>query len=160
MKVVSALMYGKKPDLFQSMALLKPPRIGREKPWHQDQAYFDYPLDTPVVGVWVALHETTPENGCMHVLSGAHHDGPLIHFKRRDWQICDKEMLGRKAVAVPLKPGGLLFFDGLLPHGTPTNHSDRQRWALQMHYFPEGTTKIPTEDRLGIFGSEGKDVTC
>ena len=30
------------PVLFQEMALLKPPR-GREKPWHQDCAYFNYP---------------------------------------------------------------------------------------------------------------------
>ncbi|HEX6972475.1 MAG TPA: phytanoyl-CoA dioxygenase family protein, partial [Limnochordia bacterium] len=27
---------GEPPELFQDMALLKPPRIGREKPWHQD----------------------------------------------------------------------------------------------------------------------------
>ena len=28
-------------EFFQSTALLKPPRVGREKPWHQDHAYFD-----------------------------------------------------------------------------------------------------------------------
>ena len=32
------------------MALLKPPGGGREKPWHQDKAYFNLTLDTPVVG--------------------------------------------------------------------------------------------------------------
>src|SRR3954447_18492062 len=34
------------PTLFQDMALLKPPRIGREKPWHQDHAFFDFSLET------------------------------------------------------------------------------------------------------------------
>ena len=34
---------GKQAELYQSMALIKPPN-GREKPWHQDHAYFDLPL--------------------------------------------------------------------------------------------------------------------
>lgn len=42
---------GATPRLFQDMALLKPPGGGREKPWHQDKAYFRYALDTPVCGV-------------------------------------------------------------------------------------------------------------
>ena len=46
---------GEEPMLFQDMALLKPPRVGREKPWHQDHAYFDLELRTRVVGVWIAL---------------------------------------------------------------------------------------------------------
>ena len=38
--VVERLLGGR-PEMFQDMALLKPP-LGREKPWHQDTAYFDY----------------------------------------------------------------------------------------------------------------------
>ena len=56
------------PRLFQDMGLIKPPHIGSEKPWHQDCAYFNLPLDTPVVAAWIALDEATPENGCMHVI--------------------------------------------------------------------------------------------
>ncbi|MCZ7645490.1 MAG: phytanoyl-CoA dioxygenase family protein [Planctomycetota bacterium] len=158
--VAAKLMGGAEPELFQDMALVKPPKIGREKPWHQDCAYFNYPVGTAVVGVWIALDEATVANGCMHVLSGGHREGPKIHFNRRDWQICDREMLGRQAVAVPLKPGGALFFDGLLPHGTPTNHSDQRRRALQFHYAPANVSKMKTEERLAIYGSEGKDVSC
>jgi phytanoyl-CoA hydroxylase len=35
---------------------------------------------------------------------------------------------------VPLKPGGVLFFSGLLHHGTPPNTSPLRRRALQFHY--------------------------
>ena len=63
----------------------------RKKPWHQDCAYFNLPEGTTVVGVWVALDEATPENGCLHVIPGSHIEGPMIHFKRRDWQICDTD---------------------------------------------------------------------
>ncbi len=159
-RVIERIM-GERAGLFQDMALLKPPRLGREKPWHQDHAYFDFPLDTKVVGVWIALDEATLDNGCMRVLAGRHKEGPVVHFKRRDWQICDTDIEGKTGVvAVPLKPGGLLLFDGLLPHGTPHNNSPSRRRALQFHYRNESSRKWSQEERLAIFGSEGKDVEC
>ena len=154
------LLHGAEPAMFQDMALIKPPRLGREKPWHQDKAYFDYPIGTPIVGVWIALDEATVENGCMQILPGRHKEGPILHFQRRDWQICDHTILGTKSVAVPLKPGGLLFFDGLLPHGTPHNSSDNRRRALQFHYAPTGVSKTAEAERLSHFGGEGKNVSC
>lgn len=156
---VSRLMGGLEPVIFQDMAMLKPPSMGREKPWHQDHAYFDLPLGTPVVGVWIALDAATRENGCMHMLPGKQHE-PIIHFNRRDWQICDREMLGQRCVAVPLQPGGVLFFDSLCPHGTPHNHSGLRRRAVQFHYAPKDAVKCAAEERMAHFGSEGKDVTC
>ena len=158
--VVRQLLGETEPFMFQDMALVKPPHLGREKPWHQDHAYFDYPLGTPVVGGWIALDEATVANGCMHLLPGRHKEGPIPHFKRRDWQICDSLILGTRSLPVPLKPGGLLLFDGLLPHGTPHNSSPNRRRALQFHYAPVGITKTTTEERMSIFGSEGKDVSC
>lgn len=147
--------------MFQDMALLKPPGAGREKPWHQDNAFFALePGSAPIVGVWIALDEATPENGCMHVIPGSHREGPVIHFRRRDWQICDTDVQTWRAVAVPLPPGGMLFFDALLHHGTPTNRSDRRRRALQFHYVSASAITVDEDRRLAIFGSEGKDVTC
>jgi ectoine hydroxylase-related dioxygenase (phytanoyl-CoA dioxygenase family) len=154
-----ARLLGDRPMLFQDMALLKPPR-GREKPWHQDHAYFRYPLGTPIVGVWIALDEATPENGCMRLLAGSHRAGPVVHFQRRDWQICDTDIPARQAVAAPLQPGGLLLFDGLCQHGTPHNPTSERRRAVQFHYAPASAAKGSEEERLAVFGSEGKDVEC
>ena len=148
------------PELFQDQALLKPPLIGREKPWHQDNAYFNLPPETAVVGVWIALDEATPENGCMYVIPGSHRQGPVVHFKRRDWQICDTDVAAADAWTVPLQPGGCLLFQGLLHHGTPPSRSPQRRRALQFLYKPASATQIAAEQRLAIFGSEGKDVTC
>ena len=155
-----ARLVGDTPELFQDQALLKPPLIGREKPWHQDNAYFNVPPETSVVGVWIALDEATPENGCMYVSPGSHSDGPVIHFKRRDWQICDTDVAAADAWTVPLKPGDCLIFHGLLHHGTPPSRSPQRRRALQFHYKPASTRQIAAEQRLAVFGSEGKDVTC
>lgn len=149
------------PELFQSMALIKPPR-GREKPWHQDHAYFDLPLTTRIVGVWIALDPAQVANGCMRVLPGWHRKGAFTHFQIRDWQLCDEQSAAFRAAcaAVPLEPGGCLLFDSFLPHGTPANQTQLGRMALQYHYMPAGTQKTAPEERLAVFGSEGKDVTC
>lgn len=148
------------PKLFQSMALLKGPD-GREKPWHQDHAYFNTPVQNRLVGVWIALDPATADNGCMRLIPGKHHE-PFLHFQRRDWQICDTDIrqVRDRRVAAVLQPGGALFFDSLLPHGTPTNVTNQRRRALQFHYAPSDAGTLTTEQRLAIFGSEGKDVTC
>lgn len=150
---------GGEPELFQDMALVKPAR-GREKPWHQDHAYFNVAMGTPIVGVWIPMGRVTPENGCMHMLRGGHRTGARPHFKRRDWQICDTHVDEVDRVAVPMEAGDILFFDGLIPHGTPVNHTDEFRWAVQFHYRPAGATLTDDAARLEHFGSEGRDVTC
>jgi phytanoyl-CoA hydroxylase len=145
---------------YQEMALLKPPS-GREKPWHQDHAYFDIDLSRHIIGIWIALDQATVDNGCMHLLPGKHRQA-FVHFHRRDWQICDSTTLQIKdfCLAVPLEPGGVLFFDSYLPHGTPTNHSNQRRRALQFHYKQVSAANIPPQERMAVFGEGGKDVTC
>ena len=161
-KLIAAItrLMGEEPLLFQDMALLKPPKFGREKPWHQDHAYFNLPLETTVVGAWIALDAATVDNGCMIVIPGSQNEGPVIHFKRRDWQICDTDVNNHGALAVPLKPGGCLLFHSLIHHGTPTNNSDQRRRAVQFHYRPVSAPKTSEEERLAVFGEEGKGVTC
>ncbi len=72
-------LIGSPVKLIQDMALLKPPRIGGEKPWHQDNAYFLMEPLEKVAGVWIALDRATPENGCMHVIPASHRRGPQPH---------------------------------------------------------------------------------
>ena len=153
-------MMGDEPVHLQDMALLKPPRIGREKPWHQDCAYFNVPIDTTVVGVWVAIDAATLENGCLHVIPGSHKEGPHPHFKVRDWQICDTDVRATDGVPVPLEPGGILFWHGLTHHGSPTNGSDQGRRGIQLHYQPKQVGKLTTEERMEYYGGEGLGMTC
>ena len=152
-------LVGSAPALFQDMALVKPAH-GREKPWHQDHAFFNVALDTPIVGVWIPMGEVTPENGCMHLLAGGHKAGARTHFKRCDWQICDTDVPTTGRVAVPMTVGDVLLFDGKLPHGTPINQTDDFRWAVQYHYRPATTVETDDAVRLAAFGSEGRNVTC
>lgn len=157
--VVCRLMEGATPELFQDMALLKPPG-GREKPWHQDMAYFNVPIDTTVVGVWIALDEAVSSNGALHVLPGSHLSGPQEHFKRRDWQICDTHVEVGQDVVVELPPGGVLLWHGLTHHGSPTNTSAQRRRALQFHYRPTGLTLTTTDERMQHYGGDVRGAQC
>jgi phytanoyl-CoA hydroxylase len=152
-------LVGDAPALFQDMALVKPAQ-GREKPWHQDHAYFNVTLDTPIVGVWIPKGSVTPPNGCKPLRAGGPKAGARIHVKRRDRQICDTDVPTADRVAVPMEVGDVLLFDGKIPHGTPINRTDQFRWAVQYHYRPKGAVKTDDEARLAVFGSEGRDVTC
>ena len=147
------------PVLFQEMALLKPPG-GREKPWHQDCAYFNYPLGTTIIGVWIALDHADANNGCLHILPGTHREGPVNHFKRRDWQICDTDVQTERDIVVPLAPGGCLLWHGMTHHGSPTNPSQKMRRALQLHYQPTSAGQIDTDERMQHFGGEVRGAEC
>jgi len=81
-------------------------------------------------------------------------------YMRRDWQICDAQILGKSCIAAPLKPGGVLLFDGLLVHGTPHNGSAMRRRAVQFHYHGNRFPKIENDARMAVYGGEGANVEC
>src|SRR5688572_15479178 len=55
--------------LFASHYISKPPFTGQPVLWHQDGAF--WPLEPmEVVTLWLAIDESTPENGCMRVIPG------------------------------------------------------------------------------------------
>jgi ectoine hydroxylase-related dioxygenase (phytanoyl-CoA dioxygenase family) len=156
---LTSRLLGAESRMFQDMALIKPPN-GREKPWHQDHAYFELTPETKVVGVWIALDPAGIENGCMRVLPGWHRRGGHPHFQIRDLQIRDSAMEGLQVdrVAVPLEPGGCLIFDSYLPHGTPGNFTSSRRRALQFHYQAVGAQRITAEERIAIWGGEARSL--
>ena len=137
--------------LVQDMALMKPPFKGSEKPWHQDNAYFDWtPLDA-ILGVWIALDPATVENGCMQIVPGSHVEGPARHYHDRDCQLPDQRVAVDRIEVVPLKPGGALFFSGLLHHGTPANMSAHRRRALQFHYAAARCRRMTFREHMEYF---------
>ena len=152
---------GEKPILFQDMALIKPPFIGTEKPWHQDNAYFAVtPLES-VVGVWLALDPATASNGCMHVLPGEHKLGPRRHHHTFDCEIMPGRINPAQAVPVELPPGGAMFFAGMLPHQTPANSSPDRRRALQFHYRSAASRLVSNEEYNRLYAeADGTPASC
>lgn len=158
--IVESLL-GAGPILFQDMALIKPPLIGREKPWHQDNAYFSVaPLDS-VLGVWIALDDATVANGCMHVLAGGHKQGPRRHHHTFDCEIVPERRDPARAVAVEIPAGGAMFFAGMLPHQTPANRSPERRRALQFHYRGANSQLVSRAEYDKIYAeADGTPASC
>ena len=160
MGIITSLL-GPNPILFQDMALIKPPWIGSEKPWHQDDAYFSVlPLDA-IVGVWIALDDALVENGCMHVIPRGHKLGPLRHFHGRDCEVAEGQIDPADAVPVELPAGGAMFFQGLLPHETPPNQSSLRRRALQFHYRSATSRVVSRNEYDKAFADRnGQPASC
>lgn len=152
---------GQKAIMKGAMALSKPPFIGSEKPWHQDNAYFNFlPLNL-VATVWIALDDATVENGCMHVLPGRHTSGAFKHVHTIDCQILPGRLDYADAVPVELKAGGAMFFSAMLPHQTPPNGSPGRRRALQFQYRGEHTYAVSKEEFGAAFvEADGTPASC
>ena len=67
------------PDIgvWSSHFITKAPRTGKATPWHEDSAYWQGRISTMIglCTVWLALDETTPENGSMAVIPGSQTNG-------------------------------------------------------------------------------------
>lgn len=129
-------------QLLQTMSLVKPPGIGSPKDWHQDIPYFPITPTRDVVGVWIAIDDATIDNGCMQVVPGSHHLGPVAHVQGpTGWRIeptlCDQ--LKPSTRALPMTAGSALFFDAALFHFTDANTTDHRRRSVQNHYVPTST---------------------
>jgi phytanoyl-CoA hydroxylase len=150
--------------LFQEMALVKPPHIGSEKPWHQDASYFRLTDPALIVGVWIALDPALQENGCMELVPGSHLDGPEPHQHENDFNRCriiPRYVRAEDRIAIEMQPGDALIFHSLLHHYTAPNTSPLRRRAVQYHYHQVGAVwgDIAAHRRLFHF-DDGRYAGC
>jgi ectoine hydroxylase-related dioxygenase (phytanoyl-CoA dioxygenase family) len=123
--------------LFGSTIIAKPAGDGRPVPWHQDTPY--WPL-TPMraITLWLAVDDSTRENGCMRVIPGSHLRGRAEH-RRVDTQTY---VLGLQAqgvdedstVDLELSAGECSLHDPATLHGSEPNTSTRRRCGYVLHY--------------------------
>jgi phytanoyl-CoA hydroxylase len=150
--------------LFQEMALIKPPRIGADKPWHQDAAYFRVTDPSLIAGVWIALDPALRQNGCMEVVPGSHLGGGVPHVHENDFNRCRivaEALRAEERVALEMQPGDALIFSALLHHYTAPNTSDLRRRAIQFHYHQIGAVWGGVEDHRRLYHfADGSYAGC
>lgn len=147
-------LLGRGRQLVLEMAMVKPARVGSEKPWHQDAAYFRIADPALVVGIWIALDPATLENGCMEVLCGSHLDGPVAHFHENDLNLCrilPDMHSGHVRIPIEMAPGDALIFHSLLQHYTAPNRSPHSRRAIQFHYAQSGAVFCTAEQHRRVY---------
>jgi hypothetical protein len=136
----SALM--RKPlEFWYDQFLAKPPQKGAPTLWHQDEAYWGRNLDERGITCWMPFHDVDVANGCMHFIEGGHTIGILEHFHpehiQSDLLYCVPDE--SKAVARPLRRGGVTFHHGKTPHMTTPNVTQAWRRILTQHLRAVGS---------------------
>ncbi|MEY2481892.1 MAG: hypothetical protein QOK24_420 [Verrucomicrobiota bacterium] len=130
------------PDLLVagSLVLCKYPRDPAFVSWHQDNYYSNLHL-TPSLSAWIALRDSTSENGCMRVVPGSHQEGVLPHAEKGNvnnllklGQEIEAEVNEADAVDVVLRAGEMSLHHAAIVHGSRANRSDTQRLGFIVRY--------------------------
>ena len=140
----------KTPLPLQSMYIFKQPHIGGEVVCHQDSTFL-YTEPESCVGLWLAVDAATTENGCLHVLPGAHKAPLRARFRELDGTLAmeslDDSPFDGDPVPVEADPGTLVILHGRLPHLSGPNHSSHPRHAYTLHLI-DGDARYPTDNWL------------
>jgi ectoine hydroxylase-related dioxygenase (phytanoyl-CoA dioxygenase family) len=107
--------------------------------WHQDAQYWGLEPDD-IVTAWVALTDSSRDNGCMRVVAGSHRT-PLPHvdtFAADNMLSRGQEIAVRvedhQATEVVLRPGEMSLHHVRIAHGSEPNRSDRPRIGFVIRY--------------------------
>ena len=139
---VCADLLGPDVRLYWDQAVYKKPGTESPFPWHQDNGYaFVEPQQ--YLTCWVALTDTTEENGCPWVVPRLHRRGTLAHQYSDIGFVCLRDPAD--AVAVPVQAGSIVVFSSLTPHSTGPNRTDEVRKAYIVQYAPDGAAVLRPE---------------
>jgi len=135
------------------MLIHKPAGGGRDTPWHQDEAYWDFPPTrrSHSLSVWMPLDDVTVDSGCMQFLPGSHARDVLPHRQPESTGpeplVLDPAVDVSAAVACPLRAGGATAHDCRTLHFAGANTSARPRRALTVIFHGPPTEREEPLDR-------------
>ena len=121
----------------------KPARVGSPALYHQENAYLNY-LPPYGLVLWIALDETTLENGAVHFARGSHRLGEIPHaqtglplFTKALSQPPDPELCPE--VPALLQPGDASIHHFLTVHRSGPNNTDSHRRGFVLDYRGRST---------------------
>jgi ectoine hydroxylase-related dioxygenase (phytanoyl-CoA dioxygenase family) len=160
------------PDLacFTAHYICKPPYDGQPVLWHQDGAYWALePMEA--LTVWLAVDESTTENGCLRMIPGSHRlplhkpsprtDQPNMLFSTSDEDLVREWVDECGVVDIELRPGDVSIHHPHLLHYSEANTSAKRRCGLDIGYISTAT-RIRSEgvylDPLLVRGADAADL--
>ena len=131
--------------------------------FHQDGTYWGL-SSTQVTTAWIALTESTTENGCMRVVPGTHTWNIQPH--KETW--ADDNLLSRgqeiqvdvdekDVVDIVLQPGEMSLHHVQIIHGSNANLSDRKRIGYAPRYVTPRVRQVQIERRQPAVLARGRD---
>lgn len=138
--------------------------------WHQDEAVIhEGARGADILTVWVAVTESTVENGCLRCVPGSHLAGDdanrpdfglRAHCPGREFvgdiYIPDATIPPSARRNLEVSPGDAIVLHRRTVHGADANQSDRIRWSFDLRYQAAGTpTGRECFPALRLAGNDG-----
>ncbi|MDH4145570.1 MAG: phytanoyl-CoA dioxygenase family protein [Acidimicrobiia bacterium] len=149
------------PDLilWNSLMLYKRAERGPKVPWHRD-AFTSVIDPIATTSVWIAVTESTVDNGCLRFVPGSHrtgdageHDATPRPGEMFSATLDPASFDASSAVDAELEPGQVVFFDVFTVHGSQPNNGTRPRAGFACRYMPG--TSIYHHDRVEVRDQPG-----
>jgi ectoine hydroxylase-related dioxygenase (phytanoyl-CoA dioxygenase family) len=157
-KIIKSLevLYGKKTFPFSTINFTGP----SNQPLHSDVIHFHTVPERMMVGVWVALEDTSVENGTLQVVPGSHlwdlydyeklglpHPDDIENGEKENYRWYEEfienlvQVKGAETKPVAIKKGQAIIWEANLLHGGFATDTTKTRKVQAIHYFFEGCTK-------------------
>jgi phytanoyl-CoA hydroxylase len=139
--------------------------------WHQDMAYWPATDDRRTATFWLAIDDSTVENGCMRFVPATTHEDRLrphapVYGGRGESHALGTDLRPDDVVAVtPIARGDCTVHNERVMHGSGGNDTDGFRRAYVVAYRSEATVQIERElgfthshnDRIEVLDDVGVD---
>ncbi len=148
---VLRMLYDREPIPFQTLNF----KFGTQQRAHSDSIHFSSIPARYMCGVWVALEETTTDNGPLFYYPRSHSQEEFNYFdigieaeknyaeyhKYEEFMEEFMEAKGYKRQEIHLQKGDVLIWSSNLVHGgMPIKGDNLTRWSQVSHYYFEGCT--------------------
>jgi hypothetical protein len=119
--------------------IFKPVHKGGPTPWHQDEAFREPGFEYDEISIWIALTDSTIENGAIAYIPGSHRLGVLPHrlnggSKEANTIECYAGFDPQSAAVRPIPAGAMIIHHGRTVHGSSGNKTNNPRLAYILQY--------------------------
>jgi hypothetical protein len=119
--------------------IFKPVHKGGPTPWHQDEAFREPGFEYDEISIWIAMTDSTIENGAMAYIPGSHLLGVLPHrlnggAKEANTIECYAGFDPKTAAVRPIPAGAMIIHHGRTVHGSSGNKTNTPRLAYILQY--------------------------
>lgn len=130
--------------------------------WHQDMAYWPETPDTRTATLWLAIDDSTVDNGCLRFVPATNQEpalrphAPVLGGRGESHALATPLRESDRAVPVPIRRGDCTVHNERVLHGSGGNATDGRRRAYVLAFRSADTVR--TERRLGFTHSHNDDV--
>jgi len=132
----------------------KPARHGGVVAWHQDYSYWTRTEPMSHLTCWIALDDSTRDNGCLYYVPGSHRwkllpmTGLTGNMEEIMTVLSPEQKEAFRPIPIELKRGQCSFHHPLMVHGSYENRSDRPRRATLVNVFRDGVRSASDKELL------------